>query len=156
MIFQVYPADIAHFNDTEKLSGTPYPTFSARDQDGIPVKLADLKGKVVFICFWEVTCAPCRAEMDDLNRLDSTYSKAGVSFFGITDNDSSEVADFLDKKRFIFRILPAAFDQVRAAKVQGWPTAFLIDQTGIIRKVWLGLSSSPYEKYAKAIDKLLQ
>lgn len=45
------------------------PSFTVKDKDGKTINIADLKGKVVFINFWALTCIPCRQEMPTINKL---------------------------------------------------------------------------------------
>jgi len=45
------------------------PAFKVKDKDGKTIIIADLKGKVVFINFWALTCIPCRQEMPTINQL---------------------------------------------------------------------------------------
>jgi thiol-disulfide isomerase/thioredoxin len=50
------------------LTGKPYPGFFALAGNK-EISNISLKGKVVFINFWFASCAPCIAEMEDLNKL---------------------------------------------------------------------------------------
>ena len=44
-------------------------SFLVKSEYGKTVDVAALKGKVVFINFWALTCAPCLAEMPAIGRL---------------------------------------------------------------------------------------
>lgn len=46
-----------------------------KDAAGNPTSLSSLRGKVVVLHFWGAWCPPCRQEMPDLQRLQSSLSK---------------------------------------------------------------------------------
>ncbi|MFC1225086.1 redoxin domain-containing protein [Pedobacter sp. BG31] len=48
--------------------------FRATDMNGKLVRLADLKGKIIFIDLWATWCGPCLAEMPAFEKLKAQYS----------------------------------------------------------------------------------
>jgi thiol-disulfide isomerase/thioredoxin len=52
--------------------------------NGNPVKLSDLKGKVVLLAFWEVQSPPCVATFPRLRQWHKTYSPQGLALVGVT------------------------------------------------------------------------
>lgn len=46
--------------------GQEAPDFSVEMLDGRTIKLSELRGKVVMLCFWATWCPPCRQEMAHL------------------------------------------------------------------------------------------
>ncbi|MFJ4863537.1 MULTISPECIES: TlpA family protein disulfide reductase [unclassified Streptomyces] len=68
------------------------PELSGEDLDGKPLATADLRGHVVVLNVWGSWCAPCRAEADDLDRLDRQTRDAGVRFLGINTRDPDRAA----------------------------------------------------------------
>lgn len=56
------------FNVHEK--PRPLPEVSFTDVEGRPVTLAAFRGKVTLLNIWATWCAPCRAEMPTLERLE--------------------------------------------------------------------------------------
>ncbi|ACV64252.1 alkyl hydroperoxide reductase/ Thiol specific antioxidant/ Mal allergen [Desulfofarcimen acetoxidans DSM 771] len=82
----------------EKLSpGQPPSFFITRDKK--TTTLSSLKGKYIFINFWNTWCSPCKGEMPDLNRLYLDYSKKNVEFIFINiaaqEKKISDVPAFL-------------------------------------------------------------
>ncbi|MGZ9275075.1 MAG: TlpA family protein disulfide reductase, partial [Nitrospira sp.] len=61
------------------MAGTPQalaPDFTLPTLEGGAMSLTDLQGKVVMLNFWGTWCAPCAAEMPDLDALQRQYGKA--------------------------------------------------------------------------------
>lgn len=80
-----------------ELIGKPAPAIAGENQDGDPVSLADLRGKVVLLVFWATWCTPCVEEVETLRLLDRKYRERGFRVIGV-DMDlqsvpESEVAD---------------------------------------------------------------
>src|SRR5699024_10499884 len=79
------------------------------DQNGKPANLKDLQGRVVFINFWATWCAPCVAEMPNINALYQTYEDDGkVAFVMISvDENFDKAISFIDRKGFDFDVFKA-------------------------------------------------
>ena len=70
------PAIKAYFERREArldLIGKPAPQIEGKDVDGKPVRLSDLKGKVVLVDFWATWCPPCVASFPTLRQLSREY-----------------------------------------------------------------------------------
>lgn len=78
--------------------GRPAPTFGLTLFDGGMLRLADLRGKVVFLNFWASWCPPCRAEAPALEAAWRQLEDQGVVFVGVNTQDDEERARaFLDE-----------------------------------------------------------
>lgn len=49
-------------------SAQQVPTLEGRTEEGVPFRLADLRGKVVMLMFWSTGCAVCRDKMAELRQ----------------------------------------------------------------------------------------
>lgn len=56
--------------------GERFPDLAFADAAGRPVKLSDLRGKLVVLHFWGSWCPPCQREMPDLARLVEAAKRA--------------------------------------------------------------------------------
>jgi thiol-disulfide isomerase/thioredoxin len=73
-----------------------------------PLRLADLKGKVVVVNFWASWCAPCRGEAPTLQKLSTEYGPKGVEFVGVNFKDAKDQARAMERT---FKITyPSLFD----------------------------------------------
>jgi thiol-disulfide isomerase/thioredoxin len=154
-----------------KLLGEQAPEFAAVDKwfPGTPVKIADLKGKVVLIDFWATWCAPCFEAFPSLIEWHNELSDDGLVILGFTryyGRDESRPADEASELAFLERFkakqkLPYDFIVGKDQSTQmlygatGLPTAVLIDRKGVIRYIEPGTSSSRIAEMREMISKLL-
>jgi thiol-disulfide isomerase/thioredoxin len=128
------PGDAAPELATVMSDGVAY---QLTDLDGQPVRLADLRGKVVWLNFWASWCPPCQTETPVLRRMDQRYRDLGLALVGVqvqqTVDDGRQYATTYDLG---YRIGADVSGEIfRLYKVFALPTQFFIDQNGIVRKV---------------------
>ncbi|TFD44823.1 TlpA family protein disulfide reductase [Cryobacterium frigoriphilum] len=63
--------------------------FAGLTETGDPVASADYLGEVTVVNFWYASCAPCRAEADDLQSLNAQFDGNGASFLGVNVRDQA-------------------------------------------------------------------
>ena len=128
------PGDLApEFNGTRD-DGT---TFQLLDLDGSPIRLADLRGKAVWLNFWASWCPPCQSETPILREMDQTYRDRGLALIGIQVQQTVDDGRiYAAKYELGYRIgADVAADTFRTYKVFALPTQFFIDPQGVIRQV---------------------
>ncbi|MBV9719879.1 MAG: redoxin domain-containing protein [Candidatus Eremiobacteraeota bacterium] len=116
------------------LVGEPAPVFALKDDRGIAVSLDRYRGRVVLMNLWASWCPPCRAEMPDLQHLQSAYAGSGLAVLGVNEGESAQRAHaFADSLQIRFPIWIDAGQQYgRAYAVLGLPTTVILDRHGVV------------------------
>ena len=133
----------------------PAPDLALEDIEGRSVSLAALKGKVVVLNFWFIGCAPCVAEMPELNKLAGHYDRDKVIFLALGTDKADNIRSFLKQHAFKYQMLPNAAGVAKDYKVNNYPTSIVIDQDGVIRLI-IGSDVRIGEVLAGEIDKLIR
>ncbi len=105
------------------------------DLDGLPIALADLRGRPVWIVFWATWCPPCQSETPDLRAAYEAHRKDGLVLIAIDLQEPADVVRaYVEKFGLTYRI---GLDQTGAVSatygVFGLPTHYFIDRQGVIR-----------------------
>ena len=123
------------------LTGSRASSFALKTLDGDPVALAQTRGQVVVLDFWATWCPPCRAELPSIEKLRTEFA-GHVQFFGVNDEDSGIVKNFLKKNSYELTVLMDGKREVhRQYGVSAIPTMFIIDKQGVIREHLIGSRS---------------
>jgi len=73
--------------------------FEGTTLEGKSLKLSSLKRPVI-LHYWASYCAPCKADMQRLQRLRARYGSKGLAVVGINvDNDKRQAIDFLKENK---------------------------------------------------------
>lgn len=103
----------------------------------------DFEGEVVILNLWGQWCGPCRAESDDLQRLQEEFEPKGATVFGINlrDPNRQKAVDFVEDNGITF---PSIWDPSNAAvsALDGFPTSvipatILLDKKHRVAAVYL-------------------
>jgi peroxiredoxin len=113
-------------------------TFQLTDLDGNPVRLADLRGKLVWLNFWASWCPPCQGETPVLRDLDEAYRDKGLAIVGVAVQETTvdNVKAYAERYQLGYRIaFDTKADIFRLYKVFALPTQFFIAPDGTILEV---------------------
>jgi thiol-disulfide isomerase/thioredoxin len=126
-----------------------------------PLRLADLRGKVVLVEMWTFGCINCQNVIPSLKEWHANYQEQGLVIIGNHYPEFSYEEDLDNLKEAISRYdiqYPVAQDNDgatwRAYKNHYWPALYLIDKQGHIRYVHIG--EGRYKETEENIQALLE
>jgi peroxiredoxin len=130
-------------------------TVELLDLDGNPIRLADLRGKVVWVNFWASWCPPCQFETPTLRAMDQRYRDRGLAIVGIQVQQTVEVGrEYAERYSLDFTIGADVTGRIfHAYRVFALPTQFFIDPEGRLRAIVNGPLDDT--RAAAAIEALL-
>lgn len=140
----------------EEIIGLPAPDFALPLVSGEVIRLADLKGKVVFLNFWATWCVPCQNEMPLLQRLYDEHSDT-VRVIAVTDphlgQTERQVGEFLIRYDITFPVALVEDETVyRYFDVAQIPVTYLLDDRGVIRLRHIGeLTAADINRYLEQV-----
>jgi len=127
-------------NVTQPTSGAA-PDFTLRVYPGYDgglgkpeIRLADLRGQIVFINFWASWCVPCRDEQPALEKVWQQYRDKGVVFVGVDYVDTEpDALKYLAEFKVSYPNGPDLGTKISPKyHIQGVPESFLVDRQGKI------------------------
>jgi peroxiredoxin len=121
------------------------------------VRLADMKGKVVYVDFWASWCAPCKQSFPWMNEMQAKYGARGLQIVGVTvDRKREDAEKFLSSTPAKFMV---AFDTTgkvaEAYRPKGMPTSYLIGPDGVVRAVHVGFKDADKAALEREIEAAL-
>ena len=125
-----------------------------------PLRLADLRGKVVLLEMWTFDCINCQHTIPYLNTWYKNYFSKGLVIIGNHYPEFPSEADLGNLKKAVQDLgikYPVAQDNNGATwsayKNSYWPTIYLIDKFGQIRYIHIG--EGAYDLTESAFQDLL-
>ena len=139
----------------------PAPTTEFHDAGGGVHTLAEFKGRVAVVNIWANWCAPCKAEIPSLAKLQAAYAGKAVAIVPISvgkGDDEPAGHAFIDRNppltfyseptyKLTFAFLPP---------VDGMPTTIIYDKHGVERARLAGGADWSGPDARKVIDALLK
>lgn len=125
-----------------------------------PLKLHDLRGRVVLVEFWTFGCFNCRNTLPHIKDWDNRYREKGLTVIGVHSPEFAEERIPENLRRQVLSLgirYPVVSDNDyrtwNAYNVEAWPTIFLLDKQGRIR--WMRVGEGDYDEAERLIQTLL-
>lgn len=143
---------------TELKVGDKAPNFTAKDEQGNTISLADYKGKKLVVFFYPKASTPgCTVEACNLNDNFERFQAQGYEILGVSADSAKRQLSFKDKYGFKYPLLAdedksviEAFGVWGPKKFMGKEydgihrTTFVIDENGIIENVILKVKTKEH------------
>jgi len=113
-------------------------TYQLTDLDGQPIRLADLRGKAVWINFWASWCPPCQQETPIIREMANRYRDRGLVVVGIAvqETEPADIRAYAERYELDYTIgFDASGHVYRRYRVFGLPTQFFIRPDGVIASI---------------------
>jgi len=144
--------------DTLPQVGQQAPTFTLPSQDGTQISLSSFKGKWVVLYFYpKDMTSGCTVEAHNFQRDQDKYTKENAVILGVSVQSTDSHKEFCTKENLTFRLL--ADPDKKVVKAYGSSGAFglasrntfLIDPTGKIVKIWVGVDPTKHSDDVLAV-----
>jgi thiol-disulfide isomerase/thioredoxin len=136
--------------------GQAAPAFELPGATG-SVKLADLRGKLVYVDFWASWCGPCKQSFPWMNEMQAKYGANGLQIVGIAvDNQRADAEQFLRETPAKFTV---AFDvkgeTPKSYRIKGMPSSYLIAPDGRVLYAHAGFREQDKKELEERIRQAL-
>lgn len=143
---------------TQLKAGDQAPKFSAKDEQGNTISLADYKGKKLIVFFYPKASTPgCTVEACNLNDNYERFQAQGYEILGVSADSAKRQSNFKNKYGFQYPLLAdedktviEAFGVWGPKKFMGKEydgihrTTFIIDENGLIEDVILKVKTKDH------------
>jgi len=125
-----------------------------------PLKLEQLRGKVVLIDFWAFDCPYCAEAMPHVKELYDKYAKDGLVIIGVHtprldyEKEIPKIKEAVAKKGIKYPVVvDNKYDIWSDYLCNTWPSHFVVDQNGVIQLSHSG--TGRYEDTEAVVKRLL-
>src|ERR1700684_2403719 len=138
--------------------GKDAPDFVLKAVDGTNLRLSEFRGQVVLVNFLGRWAGGAGQKMPAINRINTTYERAGLVVLGISiDEDWRRARDFADSMKVSYPIMfDTGSDLGRDYLLQKMPMTILVDRSGVVRYSHVGFKRGDDRIYLEQIRELLR
>jgi peroxiredoxin len=140
------------------LVGKEAPDFVLKSQEGSNLRLSEFRGQVVLVNFWARWAGESRQEIPALDRINTTYQRAGLVVLGVSvDEDMRRAREFAASMKVSYPMLyDTGSDLGRDYLLQNMPMTILVDRSGVVRFASVGFKRGDERAYLDKIRELLR
>jgi peroxiredoxin len=140
------------------LLGKEAPDFVLKAMDGSNLRMSEFRGQVVLVNFWARWAGDSRQEMPALDRINTTYERAGLVVLGVSiDEDLVHAREFARAMKVSYPIMfDTGSDIGREYLLQKMPMTILVDRAGVVRYTNVGFKRGDERTYLDHIRELLR
>lgn len=110
------------------------PDIGFEDRNGLERSLADFRGKVLLLNVWATWCAPCRAEMPTLDRLQGSLGSKDFEVVALSiDRDGQAAVKHFFRETHVQSLgiyVDKSSEALTRLGIVGVPTTLLVDRDG--------------------------
>ena len=148
-------------------AGQSFPQFSLPNQDGKTVSLSDFAGRWLVVYFYPKDDTPgCTIQGKSFTASKADFDAANISVIGVSQDDVDSHKNFCNKFSFTIDLIADTNAELLKACGVGqseykgtmyWDrTTFVIDPTGVVRKVYQKVNPQGHEQILVEDIKQLQ
>ena len=126
-----------------------------------PLKLTDLRGKVVLVDFWTFDCWNCYRSFPWLKAMEARLMGRGLQVIGVhsPEFERETIAENIKKKIAEFGLhhpvmIDNDFSYWKAMANQYWPAYYLIHKNGVLRAAFVG-ETHEGDTQAQEVERIL-
>jgi thiol-disulfide isomerase/thioredoxin len=125
------------------------------DLNGAPIRLADLRGKAVWVNYWASWCPPCQFETPTIRAMDDRYRDRGLIIVAVQVQQTVQAGrDYAARYGLRYAIGADVTGAIfHTYHVFALPTQFFIDPDGVLRQIVNGPLSET--RAAQLIESIL-
>jgi len=117
-----------------------------------PFSIEELKGKLILIDFWYMSCAPCYKTIPYLRDFYNKYHSKGLEVIGLNpfDNSNSKkelLSIYIEKNGIDYPVILVNRSVADLFKVHAYPTMFLFDKSGNLIEYSKGYNPDEFKKW---------
>ncbi len=121
----------------------PAPDFKLLALDGNSYRLSDFKDQQVLLYFFAPWCSICKLSADNLNDLRKARSEGDlmIMMMALAYEDQAAVERFVEDLALNVPVLLGSEQQMQDYQITGFPTYYVIDETGKLVSRSMGYST---------------